>query len=260
MTEARVMVRAGAAPGALRRLAGAGTELWCVDLASVPPGSVEAAVRAAGPVTVGVVTEGPHVRTGLVAGGAVVLGAGDIVRLTGDKLVGDHRGLSLRPAALFDSLCPGTRLAVDGGPLLRVGRRDEGAATAIAVDGGEVGSNRLVTVDPVPALPPLTPRDRRGLEAASAAGVRHVVLSAATAAPDIDAARRQAPGAEVVALLETRSGLWNREEVIRAADAVAVDPVALLRELPVEQVALAEEVITRLAARWRTPVYRAVPS
>lgn len=247
-------------PELLRRLERQGVELLLVELSQVPLGALErtiGVIRGATALPVALATEGPLVRTGLVES-SVRLDAGDIVRLTAEKVLGNRAVLTLRPAALFEAVHRGTRLAIDGGPLLRVGRYDGTSATAVVVEGGEVGSNRAVLVDPAPALPPLSDKDRRAVELALRLGVRAFVLSMASGAADVDVLRRLAPDAEVGARIESRDGVWNRDEIIQASDAVAVDPAALLREMPVEQVALYEEAIVRQAARWHTPVLRPV--
>jgi pyruvate kinase len=244
-------------PRALRRLTERGVDLLCLDLAQVSRASLESAievVRGNSPVPLCLVTEGAQVRTGLVAED-VDLVSGDIVRLTGDKVLGTGRLLSLRPPALFSGLRTGSRLGIDGGPLLRVGRTDGWTATAVVVQGGPVGSNRMVTADPRVALPPLTDKDRRAAERGHRLEIRHFALSSAASAGAIDALRRLVPGAEVVARIDSRAGVWNRNEIIQAADAVALDPVGLLREVPVERVPWYSDAVIHEAAREQKPVY-----
>jgi pyruvate kinase len=244
-------------PGLLRRLAER-VDLFVIELPEVGTAALERLVQLArdtGEVPVCLATEGAQVRTGLVESD-VHLATGDIVRLTRDKLLGNRSVFTLRPAPLFSRLRPGSRLGIDGGPLLRVGRVDGLTATAVVVEGGEVSSNRVVVVDPAPDLPALTEKDGRAIELAWKLGVRHFTLSLASSAGDIDQLRRHVRNADVIARIESRLGVWNRDEIIQAADGVWVDPAALLREIPVEQVQLYEEAIARQAARWNTPVYR----
>jgi pyruvate kinase len=245
-------------PEAIRRWSRRGIALFGIDLAHVSLAALEdlvALVQAHSAVPLALVTMGPQVRTGLVVGD-VHLAAGDIVSLTSEKILGTNRRLSFRPAGLFLSLRPGSRLAVDGGPLLRVGRIEGGAATAVVVEGGEVGTNRPVSVDPAPRLPCLTEKDRRAVEIGRRLGITRYALSFAASAPDVDQLRGLVPGAEVIARIENRAGVWNRDEIIQAADAVVVDGAALLREIPVDQVSFYQDAIARQAARWHTPVYR----
>lgn len=128
-------------PGLLHRLA-AQVDLFVVELSGVAMASLQQLVRLAqesGPVAVGLATEGAQVHTGLVESD-VHLATGDIVRVTRDKVLGNRGVFTLRPAALFSRLRPGSRLGIDGGPLLRVGHVDSLTATAVVVEGGEVGS------------------------------------------------------------------------------------------------------------------------
>lgn len=114
----------------------------------------------------------------------------------------------------------------------------------------------MVVVDPAPDLPALTDKDRRAIELVRALGVQHYVLSLTSSAADVDQLRQLVGGGEVIARIESRLGVWNRDEIIQAADAVWLDPQALLREIPVEQVQLYSDAIARQAARWQTPLYR----
>jgi pyruvate kinase len=201
-------------------------------------------------------TEGAQVRCGLMVPD-VTLEPGRPVHLTAEKVVGTEDVFSLRPASVFPALRPGSTLSVDfDGALLRIGRVDDAGATAMVVAGGTVRSNRAVTVDPAPVLPPLTRKDRRAIEIGAALGVDHVALSFAASGDDVALARSLLPaGATVIAKVESRAGVAHVDEILAGADAVLIDRGDLSREVPLESVPFYQKAIVRQANRFNTPVY-----
>lgn len=246
-------------PGVIRGLAERGVDLFRVNLSHTALASVERTIRLVrdnASVPVCLDTEGAQVRCGMMAP-EVALRAGQPVRLTPEKVVGTEACISLRPAAVFASLRSGTRLAIDfDGALLRVGHVDAAGATALVEEEGRVCSNRAVVVDPAPALPPLSDKDRRAIEIGAAEGVVHYALSFAGREADVDLLRRLVPaGSTVIAKIESRTGVRNRDEIIRAADAVLIDRGDLSREIPLEYVPFYQKAIVREANRGNRPVY-----
>jgi pyruvate kinase len=187
----------------------------------------------------------------------VALRVGRPVRLTPEKVVGTEDLISLRPASAFEALRPGAILSIDfDGALLRVGPVDDGGAGAVVVEAGQVRSNRAVTIDPAPALPPLTSKDLRAIEIGARLGVDHVALSFAASGDDVALVRGLLPaGATVIAKIESRAGVANSDEIIAAADAVLIDRGDLSREVPLESVPFYQKAIVRQANRLNTPVY-----
>jgi pyruvate kinase len=113
-----------------------------------------------------------------------------------------------------------------------------------------------VTIDPAPALPPLTTKDRRAIEIAAGLGVDQVALSFAASGDDVALVRGLLPaGATVIAKIESRAGVANVDEITAAADAILVDRGDLSREVPLEFVPFYQKAIVRQANRLNTPVY-----
>jgi pyruvate kinase len=202
-------------------------------------------------------TEGAQVRCGPMAPG-VTLEAGRTVRLTAvNGLAGTAEVLALQPRAALDALQPGSELSIDfNGALLRVTGTGPDGATAVVTEGGQVRSNKAVTVDPPPALPALSDKDVQAIEVGASLGVGHVALSFASRAEDVALVRSLAgPAATVIAKLESRAGIRNMDAVISAADAVLIDRGDLSREIPLVQVPFYQKVVVRRANRWNRPVY-----
>jgi pyruvate kinase len=257
---ARLVVTLGPAslrPAVLRGLAPLGVGLLRLNLSHVALGDFEDTLRTArihSHLPVCLDTEGAQVRIGLVATG-VALRVGQPVRLVKEKALGTERQLSLRPAALFESLQPGATLAVDEA-VLRVAVVEEGRATAIVVTGGRVRSNRPVVVEPAPMLPALTEKDRMAVDVAVAAGVDHFALGYAASGAGVEELRSLLPvGTTLLARIDSRVGADRRAEIMKAADIVVVGRSHLAAELPIEQVPFLQKAITREGAAAGTPVW-----
>lgn len=244
-------------PAVLRSLAPQGVDLLRLNLSHVALGDVEDMFRTArihSHLPVCLDTEGAQVRVGLVATG-VSLRVGQPVRLVRDKALGTERQLSLRPEGLFDVLEAGTTVAVDEA-VLRVAVVDKGRVTAIVVAGGRVRSNRAVVLDPAPALPAMTEKDRTAVDVAVAAGVGHFALGYAASADAVKELRALVPGsARVLARIDSRAGVERRAAIIAAADIVIVGRHHLAAEVPIEQVPFLQKAIAREGAEADTPVW-----
>jgi pyruvate kinase len=256
----RLVVTLGPAslrPAVLRSLAPLGVDLLRLNLSHVALGDFEDMIRTArihSHLPVCLDTEGAQARIGLVATG-VALRVGQPVRLVEEKALGTERQLSLRPEALFPALEPGAILAVDEA-VLRVAVVEEHRAMAIVVEGGRVRSNRTVVIDPAPALPALTEKDRIAVDVAVAAGVEHFALGYAASGAAVEELRALLPaGAHLVARIDSRSGAEHRAEIIAAADTVVVGRAHLAAELPIEQVPFLQKAIAREGAAAGTPVW-----
>jgi pyruvate kinase len=123
------------------------------------------------------------------------------------------------------------------------------------VDGGRIRSNKAVTIHPAAVLPVLTDRDREAIAIGIRRGLRHVALSFASCAEDVDLVRSLAPGASVIAKIESSAGVRNMDGIIDRSDAVLIDRGDLSREVPLEYVPFYQKAIVRRANRWSRPVF-----
>ena len=236
-----------------------GVDLFRINLSHTPLEAVAPAIEqirrhSATPICLD--TEGAQVRCGPMAPD-VTLAPGRTVRLTAAGPLGTGEQLGLQPQAALESLRPGAELSVDfNGARLRVTEITPDGATAVVVEGGQVRSNKAVTVDPAPLLPALSDKDRQAIAIGASMGVRHVALSFARRAEDVGLVRSLAgPGTTVIAKLESRAGVQSMDAVISASDAVLIDRGDLSREIPLEQVPFYQKVVVRRANRWNRPVY-----
>lgn len=199
--------------------------------------------------------EGAQVRCGTMAPG-VALREGDSVRLTAEPVEGTASELALWPRSVFAALRAGSLVTIDfDGAQVRVREAGEDHAEAVVVDAGKVRSDRGVVVDPAPALPALTGKDRAAIALGVARGIGHVALSFASSPTDVDLVRSLAPEAHVIAKIESGAGVRNMDGIIARSDAVLIDRGDLSREVPLEYVPFYQKAIARRANRWSRPVY-----
>jgi sulfate adenylyltransferase len=243
----------------IRALDERGVDLFRINLSHTPLEAVEPAialVRRYSQVPICLDTQGAQVRCGKMADDTL-LQAGDPVALTATHVVGSAGELTLWPGSVFVSMHAGDLIRVDfDGLLLQVLECDDHSARAVVLEGGGVKSNRAVNIDPAPELAPLTDLDTAAIEIGLRHGIRHVALSFASSAADIELLRALLPeDAVLISKIESRAGVRNREEIIDASDAVLIDRGDLSREVPLEYVPFYQKAIVRQANRWNRPVY-----
>ena len=243
----------------IRRLDQEGVDLFRINLSHTPLEQVEPTidfVRRHSAVPISLDTEGPQVRCGVV-GSELVLGPGRRMLLVADEVHGGPDRLTLRPRSTFEALSVGSLVSIDfHGVVLRVTGVGDTSATAVVEQGGRIGSNKAVAVDPAPALPPLTEKDTEAVAIGARKAVRHYCLSFASSGEDVATLRRLIPeGSAIIAKIESRGGVRNMDGIIDAADAIIIDRGDLSREVALQHVPYYQKAIVRRANRWNTPLY-----
>jgi pyruvate kinase len=236
-----------------------GVDLFRINLSHTPPVAVAETVEflqrhSNTPICLD--TEGAQVRNRAMASGVSLVNDRTIT-ITSADVLGDADVLPLRPASVLSELRVGSMIRVDFDcAALRVTRVGGDGADAVVVDGGRVGSNKAVTIEPPPRLPPFTDRDLECIAIGVRKGIRHVALSFASSADDVARLRTLLPSnAYVIAKIESRAGVNNVDGITSAADAVLIDRGDLSRELSIEHVPLYQKHIIRRANAWNTPVF-----
>jgi pyruvate kinase len=234
-------------------------DLFRVNLSHTPADEVEqviSLIRQHSTTPICLDTEGPQVRCGpMTAETRLEPGAG--IMLTGEEVLGTSERLTLRPRAAIAQLQVGSVVSIDiDGAQVAITTVREGEATAEVIAAGRVQSNRAVTVRPQPGLPALSDKDLEALEVGARSSIAHYALSFASTAADVEHLRSLAPdGAEIIAKIESRSGLLHMDEIVSAADSVLLDRGDLSREIPIERVPYWQKAIVRRCNRWNRRLY-----
>jgi len=183
--------------------------------------------------------QGPKLRVGAFAEGAVELEQGQRFRLDLDPAPGDGTRVQLPHREIFDALEPGAMLLVNDGKI-RLKVRDCAAdfADCVVVIGGTISDRKGVNVpDVVLPLAALSAKDRKDLEFACSLGVDWLALSFVQRPEDVEEARALAAGrAAVLSKIEKPAAVRTFDEILAVSDGVMVARGDLGVELPVQNV------------------------
>ena len=200
--------------------------------------------------------QGPKLRVGRFAGGAIELVPGSTFRLDLDPADGSAQRVNLPHPEIFAALVAGASLLLDDGRLqLKVESFAKDHAVTRVVVGGRLSDRKGVNVPGV-VLPisPLTEKDRADLNFALNMGVDWVALSFVQRPEDIDEARRIIGGrAMVLAKLEKPAAIDRLDAIVQRADAIMVARGDLGVEMPPEKVPILQRTIVRTCRRGSAP-------
>ncbi len=256
---------ASADPAMLRRLFEAGADVFRLNMSHGTHASHRALVAAIRALErevgrpVGILTDlqGPKLRLGEIAGGAVELATGARYRLDLDPTPGDSRRAPLPHPEVFAALSKGTEILVDDGKVrLRVTGRGKDYAVTEAEIGGCLSDHKGVNVPgALLAISPLTPKDRDDLRFVLDAGADWIGLSFVQRPEDMAEARRLIAGrAALLAKIEKPSAVERLDEILTLADAAMVARGDLGVELPPEDVPGIQKRIVRQCRELGKPV------
>ncbi len=201
--------------------------------------------------------QGPKLRLGTFAAGAIDLAAGDHFRLDLDKAQGDRTRAPMPHPEIFAALAPGSDLLLDDGRVrLRVLDCGPDFAQTEVVTAGRLSDRKGVNV-PGAVLPmsAMTEKDRRDLAFAVELGVDWIALSFVQRPDDVAEARRLAGGrAAVLSKLEKPAAIERLDEIVELSDAVMVARGDLGVEMPPEDVPSLQKRILRTCRLAGKPV------
>jgi pyruvate kinase len=220
-----------------------------------------AAAQSGRPVGILADLQGPKIRLGTFASGAVEWHTGDIVRITVEDVAGTHDRVSTTYKGLAKDAKPGDRLLVDDGKVGLVVKGVEGPDVVCEVtEGGPVSNNKGVSLPGMDvSVPAMSEKDIEDLEFALQLGVDFVALSFVRSPADIDLVHqvmdRSGKGRlPVVAKIEKPEAVYNLEAIVLAFDAVMVARGDLGVELPLEQVPLVQKRAIQICRENAKPV------
>ena len=217
------------------------------------------AVEAEGPRPIGILADlqGPKLRIGTFADGAIEMTAGDTFVLDSDPKPGTKKRVYLPHPEIFAAIEPGHRLLLDDGKVrLRVTKCTQSRATTFVEAGTRLSDRKGVSLpDTILGFSALTEKDRSDLEAALNAGVDWIALSFVQRPEDLAEVKKVARGrAAVMAKIEKPQAVEQLAAIIEQSDALMVARGDLGVEMPLERVPGIQKQITRAARRAGKPV------
>ena len=201
--------------------------------------------------------QGPKLRVGRFAGGAVALQWGRTLRLDLQERPGDSQRVQLPHPEIMAAASPGSVLLLDDGKIrLEVTRQTPEFLETRVVVGGRLSDHKGVNLPgltlPIPAL---TTKDRSDLEFALKIGCDWIALSFVQRPEDVSEARALiGDRAALLSKIEKPGALQSIDEVLRLSDAIMVARGDLGVELPAEDVPLIQKRLIRAAHRHGRPV------
>jgi pyruvate kinase len=209
------------------------------------------------PIGILVDLQGPKLRLGTFADGAVQLQNGHSFALDSDATPGDATRVQLPHPEILAALQPGHALLLDDGKVRLITEETSPtrAVTRVMV-GGRMSDRKGVSLpDTELSVSAMTPKDRTDLDAALNTGVDWIALSFVQRADDVLEAKKIIRGrAAVMAKIEKPQAIDRLVDIVEAADALMVARGDLGVELPLERVPGLQKQMTRLARRAGKPV------
>jgi len=209
------------------------------------------------PTTILVDLQGPKLRIGKIAGGAVMLKAGAPFQLDLEPAPGDTSRAPLPHPEIFAAMDIGTELLLDDGKLkLVVTSFDADSAMTRVVVGGKLSDRKGVNVpNAVLPLAALTEKDRRDLSFGLKMEADWIALSFVQRPEDVAEAKKLVAGkAAVMAKIEKPSAVQAIENIVDLADGVMVARGDLGVEEPLENVPAIQQRIIEVARQAGKPV------
>jgi pyruvate kinase len=194
--------------------------------------------------------QGPKIRVGSFAGGAVDLKAGREFTITTDtSIVGDRNRVSTSYSGLPGDVKVGDKILLDDGYLsLAVTDVTDNEVRTVVVAGGILKDNKGINLPFVEvSAPALTEKDRADLAFGMNLGVEYIALSFVRCADDVREAKKLATAdglrIPIIAKIEKPQAVETLSEIVEAADGIMVARGDLGVELGPEKVPLIQKEI-----------------
>ena len=194
-------------------------------------------------------SEGAQVRTSDLAGGKVVVRENNTIRIHFKRVLGDATDMNLNPDNIAKQLEVGDLLKIDAEVLAQVVALENEWVVLWVLNGGEIGQNKAVTIlERDLIMPAMTEKDRKALAIGNKMGVRHVALSFANRAADVDEVRALVGrDTMITSKIECLNGLHNLPEITLKSDALLIDRGDLSRQVNIEKIPALQKDIIRHA-------------
>ncbi len=201
--------------------------------------------------------QGPKLRIGTFAEGAVSIKRGERIRFDSDPTPGNRERVCLPHAEIIAASKKGDLLLLDDGRIrLEVTAATPDALELVALNDGTLSNRKGVNVPSSTLdLSPLTKKDLADLDFALSLGVDWVALSFVQRASDIAQAQELIQGrAALMAKIEKPSAITEIAGILELADGIMVARGDLGVELPAEEVPGLQKKLVRLARAAGKPV------
>jgi len=206
---------------------------------------------------------GPKMRIGQFAKEPIELRIGESFTLTTEDVVGDASRVSITFSRLPQAVKPGNRLYLNDGLIQLEVTKVEGADVRCRVlVGGELRSRKGLNLPGIDlGIRAFTEQDQRWLAFAKERGLDAVSQSFVEGAADVAAVRKAAADLDyhpfIIAKIERLRALDHIDEILEVTDGIMIARGDLGVEIPIEQIAVVQKRLMRLANMRAKPVITA---
>jgi pyruvate kinase len=206
---------------------------------------------------------GPKMRIGQFSKEPIELRVGDPFTLTTDSIVGDASRVSVSFSCLPQAVKRGDRLYLNDGFIqLEVAEVVGADVRCRVLVGGELRSRKGLNLPGIDlGIRAFTEQDQRWLAFAKEQGLDAVSQSFVEGAADIAAVRKAAADLNydpfIIAKIERSRALDRIEEILEVTDGIMIARGDLGVEIPIEQIAVVQKRLMRLANIYAKPVITA---
>src|SRR5512139_3502874 len=206
---------------------------------------------------------GPKIRIGQFAKEPIELRIGDVFTLTTENIVGDPSRVSVSFSRLPQAVKPGDRLYLNDGLIqLEVVKVDGADVRCRVLVGGELRSKKGLNLPGIDlGIRAFTEQDQRWLAFAKEQSLDAVSQSFVEGAADIAAVRKAAADLDfypfIIAKIERSRALDRIDEILEVTDGIMIARGDLGVEIPIEQIAVVQKRLMRLANMRAKPVITA---
>lgn len=223
----------------------------------------QAAEKAGRPVAIMADLPGPKIRIGTLAEEPVDLAIGSRLTLTTEEIAGSSERVSVTLKELPRAVSPGNILFINDGLIQVQVETIEGEEVHCRVlVGGKLRSKKGLNLPGIDlGISAFTDHDRTCMRFALENGVDAISQSFVNTAADIEAVRHAAAALGfhpfIIAKIERSSILNHIDEIMEATDGVMVARGDLGVEVPIEEIAILQKMITAKANLFGKPVITA---
>ncbi|PZQ16157.1 MAG: pyruvate kinase [Ancylobacter novellus] len=213
--------------------------------------------RVGRPIGILVDLQGPKLRLGKFADGAVMLEKGRTFVLDSNPEPGDSTRVYLPHPEILEALEPGHTLLLDDGKVRLVAESSTPTETVTrVVVGGRMSDRKGVSLpDTTIATSAMTEKDHADLDAALDIGCEWIALSFVQRPEDIVEAKEIIQGrCAIMTKVEKPQAMTHLAEIIELSDSIMVARGDLGVELPIEKVPGLQKQMTRACRRAGKPV------
>ena len=203
------------------------------------------------PVAVMYDTKGPEFRTLKFKDGGVSLKEGDTINMSKTCIQGDEKEFGVNHSEAIDFIEVGDKVLIDNALLeLEVIGKEDDFVVLKALGDGKIQNNKTINVPGVDLkLDFISEAHKNDIAFAARNACDYLALSFVNNRFDVIAARKiikEAGGdARIISKIESRMGIENIDEIIKASDGIMVARGDLVVEVPMEKLPMLQKSIIR---------------